>query len=543
MTSQLRELRARRARHEGGFTLIELLVVIIILGVIAGVVVFAVRGAGDKGQSAATSADVKTLRTAQEAYCARYGTYAATDAELVNKKFLSETGTLHGTRQITPGPCGGTGFVTTCNPTTETGCGQNGTVADPALAGKATGSWAQTGDLPGGCVIPGAATTAATTNQQCLARLNGLDGSLLTMKNGKALFFPDRNTGQTSCTSTTTTQPLVYPNTCQPNVLTTSPTSTYSFKPYDPPVMVFNPATASWAKTPALPGGLVGPGGPSAGTYLPLVFGGMQLLEGTSAECGVNCGKVFVRMQVISNSSTSNTGIKAVNTGSLATTTTAPTQLFWPGTSNPLWPNAMFYLFDPAVSDAGVNNPWTLIPDPGGTTPADSFILSKDGMGPTQVRNCTRAAATDCGKVMMAGGGDDAYQRRGNAGGYTPTGGTAPLTQNWHPNTSGRTAFWDPKTFDPTAPTNAPWSRDMGNFLFPDPGVRVLGTQLANGKVLATTGAYSAVYDGAARTWTKTTNNVTSFTLSASGKPCGSKTRVSRRSFALSSNPLQRCIF
>ncbi|RXM20638.1 prepilin-type N-terminal cleavage/methylation domain-containing protein, partial [Citrobacter sp. AAK_AS5] len=40
----LKNLRERRGRGEGGFTLIELLLVIIILGILAGIVVFSVRG-------------------------------------------------------------------------------------------------------------------------------------------------------------------------------------------------------------------------------------------------------------------------------------------------------------------------------------------------------------------------------------------------------------------------------------------------------------------------------------------------------------------
>ena len=53
-----------------GFTLIELLVVIVILGILAAVVVFAVGGITDKGQGAACQTEAKTVRTAAEAYAA-----------------------------------------------------------------------------------------------------------------------------------------------------------------------------------------------------------------------------------------------------------------------------------------------------------------------------------------------------------------------------------------------------------------------------------------------------------------------------------------
>jgi len=48
MADHVVNMRKRPSEH--GFTLIELLVVIIILGILSAVVVFAVRGAGDKGR-------------------------------------------------------------------------------------------------------------------------------------------------------------------------------------------------------------------------------------------------------------------------------------------------------------------------------------------------------------------------------------------------------------------------------------------------------------------------------------------------------------
>jgi len=58
-----------------GFTLIELLVVIVILGILAAVVVFSVRGITDKGDASACEAQLSTVETAVEAYRAQYDSY------------------------------------------------------------------------------------------------------------------------------------------------------------------------------------------------------------------------------------------------------------------------------------------------------------------------------------------------------------------------------------------------------------------------------------------------------------------------------------
>jgi prepilin-type N-terminal cleavage/methylation domain-containing protein len=66
-----RELQARRA-EEGfdGFTLIELLIVIVVLGILAAVVVFALGGVTGQSKAAACNADAKSVEVAVEAYTA-----------------------------------------------------------------------------------------------------------------------------------------------------------------------------------------------------------------------------------------------------------------------------------------------------------------------------------------------------------------------------------------------------------------------------------------------------------------------------------------
>ncbi|MFT4773621.1 MAG: prepilin-type N-terminal cleavage/methylation domain-containing protein [Candidatus Azotimanducaceae bacterium] len=57
--------------QDKGFTLVELLIVIVILGILATVTVFAVRGITDKGQENACSVEARTLDTAIEAFYAQ----------------------------------------------------------------------------------------------------------------------------------------------------------------------------------------------------------------------------------------------------------------------------------------------------------------------------------------------------------------------------------------------------------------------------------------------------------------------------------------
>ncbi|MGQ0743251.1 MAG: ABC transporter substrate-binding protein [Acidimicrobiales bacterium] len=107
MTERLESHRRKRP-NQAGFTLIELLVVIIILGILAAVVVFAVGGVGDKGESAAAVIDERTIRTAQEAHCAQFGSYA-TEAQLVSAGLLAEESVNHDVELGTGGACGEVG--------------------------------------------------------------------------------------------------------------------------------------------------------------------------------------------------------------------------------------------------------------------------------------------------------------------------------------------------------------------------------------------------------------------------------------------------
>ena len=58
-----------------GFTLVELLVVIVILGILAAVVVFAVNGITGRADTNACETEIRTVRTAVEAFNADTGAY------------------------------------------------------------------------------------------------------------------------------------------------------------------------------------------------------------------------------------------------------------------------------------------------------------------------------------------------------------------------------------------------------------------------------------------------------------------------------------
>lgn len=85
----LERLRAARTNQDG-FTLIELLIVVVILGVLAGVVVFAVQAFNDEGKNAACQTDLKTVQTAVEAYYAHEGKYPTALGDLKTGKYIKD---------------------------------------------------------------------------------------------------------------------------------------------------------------------------------------------------------------------------------------------------------------------------------------------------------------------------------------------------------------------------------------------------------------------------------------------------------------------
>ena len=118
-------IQLRKAREdEGGFTLIELLIVIVILGILAAVVVFAVSGVTDKGSLEACKADAKTIDVAAEAYYAQTGLAAANLGALVTAGFLHKDSEITGNTKTVPGANGYTITFTTGDTTSPAGDAQ-----------------------------------------------------------------------------------------------------------------------------------------------------------------------------------------------------------------------------------------------------------------------------------------------------------------------------------------------------------------------------------------------------------------------------------
>ena len=76
----IQRLRAARHGDESGFTLVELLIVIVVLGILAGIVVFGVGTFRTDSETATCKADVKTVSVASDAWNAKYGDFKQRDA-------------------------------------------------------------------------------------------------------------------------------------------------------------------------------------------------------------------------------------------------------------------------------------------------------------------------------------------------------------------------------------------------------------------------------------------------------------------------------
>ena len=97
MIRTYQRIQRRRAAGEieGGFTLIELLIVIVVLGILAAIVVFALGGVTGKSTAAACQADAKTVGVGVSALMAENPTVTSV-SQLTNGTVAGASGTVGG---------------------------------------------------------------------------------------------------------------------------------------------------------------------------------------------------------------------------------------------------------------------------------------------------------------------------------------------------------------------------------------------------------------------------------------------------------------
>lgn len=71
-----------RSRRAAGFSLLELMLVVVIMGLLMGVVIVNLRGAGDKAKNGTTVALLRQIQSALDGYSAEFGTYPPTEMGL-----------------------------------------------------------------------------------------------------------------------------------------------------------------------------------------------------------------------------------------------------------------------------------------------------------------------------------------------------------------------------------------------------------------------------------------------------------------------------
>ncbi|HET7720450.1 MAG TPA: hypothetical protein VFK43_10820, partial [Acidimicrobiales bacterium] len=160
-------------------TVITVLVGVVIAGLVAALIIISATGDDDDGETAGATIDAGALRTAQEAYCAKNGSFG-TEEQLVKGGFLKAESTSHDVVLSSGGPCNkgaaeASAFKISC--AADTSCGPS---SKPVLGGTLV---IENGTGAPGTALNHSINTASSVVINAADMFNGLlryelDGSL-----------------------------------------------------------------------------------------------------------------------------------------------------------------------------------------------------------------------------------------------------------------------------------------------------------------------------------------------------------------------------